>query len=50
MSFLKFLNQVFWWRCSKCGHTANSSTKPGMNYGGKCKGSSSGMHSWVKER
>lgn len=38
------------WRCSKCGRTADSSVRPGMTYGGKCRDAKNGMHSWVKER
>lgn len=38
------------WRCSKCGRTADSSTKPAMTYGGSCRKATNGMHRWLKER
>ena len=43
-------NTVHHWKCSKCGRTSDSSMKPGLTYGGKCRDAKNGMHSWVKER
>ena len=41
---------VHHWRCSHCGRTADSSVRPGMTYGGKCRMAPNGMHRWIKER
>lgn len=47
---VKKTNTVHHWRCSHCGRTADSSAKPLMTYGGKCRVAANGMHRWVKER
>lgn len=41
--------QSIHWRCSKCKRTADSATKPGATYGGSCKASSNGLHTWIKD-
>ncbi len=36
------------WVCTKCGKKTLATSKPGATYGGKCKGSKAGTHSYVK--